>query len=73
MAQKYEILHEIDWDETTQSPVYERLSVVKNEQAAVDFVNNVDNIGKYGNMVIKLKSNGNTSIYNEKKGVWENV
>lgn len=73
MAQKYEILHETDWDESTQSPIYERLSVVKNEQAAVDFVNDIDNIGKYGNMVIRLKSGGSVMTYNDRKGIWENV
>lgn len=73
MAQKYEILHETDWDESTQSPIYERLSVVKNEQAAVDFVNDINNIGKYGNMVIRLKSSGNIMTYNDRKGIWENV
>lgn len=71
MAQKYEILHEVGWDETTQSPEYERLTTVKNEQSAFDFVNDLDNIGKYGNMMIRLKAKGNIWTYNEKSKAWE--
>jgi len=71
MAQKYEIYHETGWDEDTQSPEYERISTVKNEQAAIDFATNIDNIGKYGNMLIRMKSNGNFWTYNEKNGKWE--
>ena len=71
MAQKYEILHEVGWDDSTQSPEYERLTTVKNEQSAIDFVNDVDNIGKYGNMMIRMKSNWNIWTYNERNGAWE--
>lgn len=71
MAQKYDIYHEVDWDESTQSPEYERLTTVKNERAAIDFVNDLDNVGKYGNMIIKMRSNGNMLTYNERKGIWE--
>ena len=70
MAQKYEIYHETGWDENSQSPTYERLTVVKNEQAAFEFVNDLDNIGKYGNMIIKMKSKGNLFEYNEKEHRW---
>lgn len=71
MAQKYEIYHEVDWDEASQSPEYERLTTVKNEHAAIDFVNDLDNIGKYGNMIIKMKSKGSLLTYNDRKGAWE--
>ena len=71
MAQKYEIYSEIGWDESSQSPNYERLTTVKNEQAAIDFVTNIDNIGKYGNMLIRMKSNGNTWTFNDRSGKWE--
>lgn len=71
MAQKYEILHEVGWDEATQSPEYERLTTVKNEQAAFDFVNDLDNVGKYGNMMIRLKAKGSIWTYNEKSRAWE--
>ncbi len=70
MAQKYEIYHETGWDESSQSPIYERLTTIKNEQAAIDFVNDVDNLGKYGEMLIKLKSNGKMLVYDEKHRVW---
>ena len=70
MAQKYEIYHETGWDESSQSPIYERLTTIKNEQAAIDFVNDVDNLGKYGEMLIKLKSNGKMLVYDEKHQVW---
>lgn len=70
MAQKYEIYHETGWDETSQSPEYERLTTVKNEQAAISFVQNLDNIGKYGNMIIKMKSKGQMLTYEERTGKW---
>lgn len=71
MAQKYEIYHETGWDESTQSPEYERLTTLKNEQAAFDFINDLDNVGKYGNMIIKLKSKGNIWTFNEFNNKWE--
>ena len=71
MAQKYEIYHESGWDETSQSPVYTKLTTVKNEQAAFNFVNDLDNIGRYGNMVIKLKANGSMLTFNDSNGKWE--
>ena len=71
MAQKYEIYHETGWDESTQSPTYEKLTTVKNEQSAIDFVNDLDNIGQYGNMFIRMKSKGNILTYNEKNRSWE--
>ena len=64
MAQKYEIYSETGWNESTQSPEYERLTTVKNENAAIDFVNDIDNIGKYGNMLIKMKSDGMNKTFN---------
>ena len=71
MAQKYEIYHESGWDETSQSPAYTKLTTVKNEQAAFNFVNDLDNIGRYGNMVIKLKANGSMLTFNDSNGKWE--
>lgn len=71
MAQKYEIYHETGWDDSDQSPTYEKLTTVKNEQSAIDFVNDIGNIGKYGNMIIRMKSKGSVWTYNEKKMVWE--
>ena len=71
MSQKYEILHEVGWDSLSQSHSYERLTTVKNEQAAIDFVSNVNNIGKYGDMIIRMKSNGNIWTYNERNKSWD--
>lgn len=71
MSKKYDILYESGWDESSQSPNYERLTTVKNEQAAIDFATNIDNIGKYGNMLIRMKSNGNTWTFNDRSGKWE--
>lgn len=71
MAQKYEIYHETGWNDSDQSPTYEKLTTVKNEQSAIDFVNDIGNIGKYGNMIIRMKSKGSVWTYNEKKMVWE--
>ena len=66
MAQKYEIYHETGWDDAQQSPIYERLTIVKNEKAAVDFVNDIDNVGRYGNMLIKVKSKGQVWEFNDR-------
>lgn len=71
MAQKYDIYHETGWDENAQSPIYEKLTTVKNEQSAIEFVNDVDNVGKYGNMLIKLKSKGDIWTYNEAGHSWD--
>lgn len=71
MAQKYEIFQDVGWDEATQSPIYERLTTVKNEQAAFGFIHDLDNIGKYGDMVVRLKTNGQYKTYNERTGSWE--
>lgn len=71
MAQKYEIYHEIGWDEKKQSSEYEKLMTVKNEQAAFQFVEDIENIGRYGNMIIKMKAKGNTLTYNEQSRKWE--
>lgn len=71
MQQKYEILYETGWSNSTQSPKYEKLTTIKNEQAAIDFVNDINNIGKYGDMIIRMKSNGTLKTYNESTGEWE--
>lgn len=71
MAQKYEIYHEVGWDETKQSAVYERLTTLKNEQSAIAFINDIENIGKHGNMLIKLKAKGSVWSYNEKSESWD--
>lgn len=71
MAQKYDIYHESGWDEKNQAPVYEKLTTVKNEQSAFDYVNDIENLGKYGNMIIRMRAKGNVLTYNENNGKWE--
>lgn len=71
MAQKYEILHEVGWDDRTNTPEYDKLTTIKNEQAAINFIHDMGNIGKYGNMVIRTKSNGVTWTYNEHNHCWD--
>jgi len=71
MAQKYVIYSETGWDESTQSPEYERITTVKNEREAIDFATNMENISRYGEMLIRMKSNGNVWTYNDKNGEWE--
>lgn len=70
MAQKYEILHEVGWDDRTNTPEYDKLTTIKNEQAAINFIHDMGNIGKYGNMVVRTKSNGVTWTYNEHNHCW---
>ena len=67
MAQKYEILYESGWNDQANKPEYEKLTTMKNEQSAVEFVNDIDNVGKYGNMIIRVKAGGKTYIYNEER------
>jgi hypothetical protein len=67
MSQKYEILYESGWNDQTNEPEYEKLTTMKNEQSAVEFVNDIDNVGKYGNMIIRVKSGGKTYIYSERQ------
>ena len=71
MAQKYEIYHETGWDDKVSQPIYERLTTFKNERAAIDFINNVDNVGKYGNMLLFSKVNGKMLVYNDQRESWE--
>lgn len=71
MAQKYEVFHEIGWNERTNSAEYEKLTTMKNEKAAIAFINNLDNIGKYGNMFIEAKLGGKMYMYNERTDCWE--
>ena len=71
MAQKFEILHETGWNDRKNEPEYDRLTTIKNEQAAINFIHDIDNIGKYGNMLIRTKTNGVSTIYNDRTGSWD--
>lgn len=71
MAQKYEIYHEVGWDDKSQSPEYEKLTTVKNEQSALGFINDLENVGIYGNMIVKMKNKGQTLTFNEREHKWE--
>lgn len=71
MAKKYEIYHEVGWDEVNCKPEYKKLTIFKSEDKAIDFANDIDNIGNYGNMIVTTKENGKEVVYNERKGTWE--
>ena len=71
MAKKYEIYQEIKSDENISGVEYKRLTTVKSEQAAMAFVDDFDNIGKYGDMIIQAKVNGHTGTYKDRKWVWD--
>ena len=71
MAQKYEIFHEIGWDDSSQCPEYDKLTTLKNEQAAFAFIRDLDNVGKYGNMIVRMKYQGEFKTYNEQTNMWE--
>ena len=73
MAQKYEIYHETGWDDHSNRPVYERLTTLKNEQAAINFISDVGNVGKYGNMFAQTKQQGYVMKYNEQEECWDVV
>ena len=70
MAQKYEIYHETGWDESTNTPTYKRLTVLKSEQAAIEFISDIENIGKYGNLRLCSKVNGKMLTFDEKLEKW---
>lgn len=71
MPQKYEVYHEVGWDEKTGTAKYERLKTIKNEKEALAFANSIENIGKYGNMRIEARLGGVSYTYNEKTESWE--
>ena len=70
MAQKYEIYHEVGWDESNNSPIYKRLTTLKSEQAAIGFIGDIDNVGKYGNMKLYSKVGGKVLTFDEKEEKW---
>jgi len=71
MSNKYDIYHETGWLNSSQSPSYEKITTVKNERAAIDFATNMENISRYGDMLIRMRSNGYVFTYNDKSGEWE--
>lgn len=71
MSNKYDIYHESGWLDNNQSPSYEKITTVKNERAAIDFATNIENISRYGDMLIRMKSGGSVWTYNDRNGEWE--
>lgn len=71
MAKKYEIFQEIRFDDSDSVKEVKRLTTVKNEQTAIAFVEDIDNVGKYGDMFIQVKANGHTGIYKDRKWRWD--
>ena len=71
MAQKFEIYREVGWDDRLGETEFEKLTSMKNEQAAIDFAGDINNIGKYGNMLVFKKTNGKVYFYSELTKSWE--
>lgn len=71
MAQKYEIYREVGWNDRLGETEFEKLTSMKNEQAAIDFAGDINNIGKYGNMLVFKKTNGKVYFYSELTKNWE--
>lgn len=71
MAQKFEIYREVGWDDRLGETEFEKLTSMKNEQAAIDFARDINNIGKYGNMLVFKKTNGKVYFYSELTKSWE--
>ena len=71
MAQKFEIYREVGWDDRLGETEFEKLTSMKNEQAAIDFAGDINNIGKYGNMLVFKKTNGKVYCYSELTKSWE--
>ena len=71
MAKKYEILQELYSEDSGASKGYKRLTTVKSEQAAISFVEDIDNIGKYGDMIVQVKANGHVGVYRDGKWQWD--
>ena len=67
---KYIIYHETGWDEDKQQMSYKQLISTKNEKEAIRFINNINNIGTHGNMIIKQKVNGEVMVYNAETDSW---
>jgi len=71
MARKYEIYQELRFEDTGAIKGYNRLTTQRNEQAAIDFVEDIENIRKYGDMIIQVKANGHIGTYSNRKWSWE--
>lgn len=71
MAQKFEIYREVGWNDRLGETEFEKLTSMKNEQAAIDFAGDINNIGKYGNMLVFKKTNGKVYFYSELTKSWE--
>ena len=71
MAKKYEIFQEIRFDDSDAVKEVKRLTTVKNEQTAIAFVEDIDNVGKYGDMFIQVKANGHIGTYKDRKWRWD--
>ena len=71
MSNKYEIYRETNWVNDDQSPSYEKITTIKNERAAIEFATNIENISRYGDMIIRMKCNGSMWTYNEDSKMWE--
>ena len=71
MAQKFEIYREVGWNDRLGETEFEKLTSMKNEQAAIDFAGDINNIGKYGNMLVFKKINGKVYFYSELTKSWE--
>ena len=71
MAQKFEIYREVGWNDRLGETEFEKLTSMKNEQAAIDFAGDINNIGKYGNMLVFKKANGKVYFYSELTKSWE--
>lgn len=70
MAQKYEIYYEIGWDDLSMQVKYERLTTLKNENSAIDFIRDANNVGRYGTMKIRKKTKEGTYVYDEQRSCW---
>ena len=70
MAQKYEVYRK-SYNEEHTHVTLERITTTKNEQAAINFITNPANVGRYGDMKLVTKVQGQVKTYNEQTGKWE--
>lgn len=71
MKVKYEVFKEKDYGEVYGKPGYERVSSFRGEKEAMDFVSDLNNIRRYGEMLLeKRDSDGSRYFWDASERTW---
>ena len=71
MKVKYEVFKEKDYGEVYGRPGYERVCSVRGEKEAMEFINDLNNIRRYGEMLLeKRDSDGARYFWDPASSNW---